>query len=273
MERRVPGERIPLTGKQNIRDLGGYRTKDGMHVCLHKLIRSESLNGISEADKTILTGEYNLRRILDFRTLAEVKEKPDPVMEGVEYIHHPILSEAQMGMTHGEKEEGFGLLAFLVELLRNGSGGPEKFMSDLYAQLVTEEHTVAQYRRFFDYLLEQEEGAVLWHCSAGKDRAGTGAVLVLWALGVDEETIRQDYLLTNRYLKEELDQMIARLAVQVPEPEILEGVRIMNSACESYLNRLLDTAEEHYGSMDGFLERELGLCGERRELLRRKYLE
>lgn len=145
-------------------------------------------------------------------------------------------------------------------------------MSDLYAELVTDENTVKRYRTFFDLLLQQEEGAILWHCSAGKDRAGMGAVFVLWALGVDEETIRRDYLLTNIYLKENLEEMLAFLSAKVSDPRVIEGVRIMNSACESYLNRLLLAVKEGYGSMDRFLEDKLGLDGGKRALLQKKYL-
>lgn len=170
MDERKPGSPIRLESKKNVRDLGGYRTKDGRAVCRCRLIRSESLYGLSEGDKRILTEEYCLRRIIDFRTLAETGEKPDPIIEGVEYIHNPILSEAQMGMTHEEKAGGFGLLKFLVELIQGGDNGPEKFMSDLYAELVTDENTVKRYRTFFDLLLQQEEGAIL--CTARRGRTG-----------------------------------------------------------------------------------------------------
>lgn len=273
MEHRMPGDRIVLEKIANVRDLGGYRTQDGRCIRMHKLIRSEGLYGITDKDKQILVEEYELRKIIDFRTLAETKEKPDPVMAQVEYVHNPILNEAQMGITHeGEKEEK-GLLDFLVDMIREGSDGPEKFMSDLYAELVSHGDTLRQYRRFFELLLSQEEGAVLWHCSAGKDRAGAGAIFLLWALGVDEETIRRDYLLTNVYLKESLDRMIAKLAQKVPDERVLEGVRIMNSAQESYLERLMDEITARYGSMDRFMEKELGLTAEVKEQLRKKYLE
>ena len=100
MAEKIPGDRIKLEGKRNIRDLGGYRTADGRRIRPNRLIRSENLSGLTENDIRILTREYELRTIVDFRTLAEAMEKPDPVMEGVNYIHNPVLSEAQMGMTH-----------------------------------------------------------------------------------------------------------------------------------------------------------------------------
>lgn len=272
MAEKIPGDRIKLEGKRNIRDLGGYQTADGRRIRPHRLIRSENLSGLTENDIRILTREYELRTIVDFRTLAEATEKPDPVMEGVNYIHNPVLSEAQMGMTHEEKTENFGLLKFLVDLIQTDPDGPEHFMSDMYAQLVTEEYTLKQYRHFFELLLCQEEGSLLWHCSAGKDRAGTGAILILYALGVPGETIREDYLLTNRYLEQDLERMLGMLAAKIPDPKVLDGVRIMNTARESYLKRLLDTVTETYGSMDEFLKTQMGIGQEERRILRERYL-
>ena len=143
----------------------------------------------------------------------------------------------------------------------------------MYAQLVEEEFSRQQYRKFFEMLLKQEEGAILWHCTAGKDRAGTGAVLVLKALGVDDETIRRDYMLTNEYLKKNLDAMMKSLKWKVPDKKVREGIRIMNSACESFLDGLYATVDRLYGSMDVFLEKGLGLGEKELEVLRNKYLE
>ena len=114
---------------------------------------------------------------------------------------------------------------------------------------------------------------MLWHCSAGKDRAGMGAVYLLWALGVSEPVIRADYVLTDRYLEKNLNRMIAHLAETVPDEKVLNGVRIMNTARESYLNRLYAEVDRHYGSMDAFLREGLGLGEEEKRELRENYLE
>ena len=265
--------RILLAGIANARDLGVYKTEDGRQIRPHRLIRSDCLTGMTEDDAKILTEDYELRMVVDFRTAAELAEKPDPVLPSVTYIHNPILNETQMGMTHDEKAENKGLLDFLVELIQSGENGPEQFMSDLYAQLVLHEETVRQYRRFFGYVLNNREGALLWHCSAGKDRAGMGAVYLLWALGVSEPVIRADYLLTDRYLEKNLNRMIAHLAESVPDEKVLSGVRVMNTARESYLNRLYAEVEKHYGSMDAFLWEGLGIGPQEKQELRENYLQ
>lgn len=100
-----------------------------------------------------------------------------------------------------------------------------------------------------------------------------GAVYLLWALGVSEPVIRADYLLTDRYLEKNLNRMITHLAETVPDEKVLNGVRIMNTARESYLNRLYAEVDRHYGSMDAFLREGLGLGEEEKRELRENYLE
>ena len=81
-----------------------------------------------------------------------------------------------------------------------------------------------------------------------------------------------DYLLTNRYLEQDLERMLGMLAAKIPDPKVLDGVRIMNTARESYLKRLLDTVTETYGSMDEFLKTQMGIGQEERRILRERYL-
>ena len=102
-----------------------------------------------------------------------------------------------------------------------------------------------------------------------------GAVYLLWALGVSEPVIRADnhLLHPNRYLEKNLNRMIAHLAETVPDEKVLNGVRIMNTARESYLNRLYAEVDRHYGFMDAFLREGLGLGEEEKRELRENYLE
>ena len=100
-----------------------------------------------------------------------------------------------------------------------------------------------------------------------------GAVYLLWALGVSEPVIRADYLLTDRYLEKNLNRMIDHLAETVPDEKVLNGVRVMNTARESYLNRLYAEVEKHYGSMDAFLQEGLGIGAQEKQALRENYLE
>ena len=143
----------------------------------------------------------------------------------------------------------------------------------LSPRLVGDELSRERYARFFEYLLAQEEGAVLWHCSAGKDRAGLGAALVLSALGVPEGTIREDYLLTNTYMQPANDLLIAQLAKAAGvSEEKLAKVKIIFDAKEAYFDSALNYIKNEYGTVTEYLKEALGIDEEKLQKLQRMYL-
>ena len=116
---------------------------------------------------------------------------------------------------------------------------------DVYKRqaLVSDDFSVTGLKHFFDILLAQKEGAVLWHCSAGKDRVGTATALLLTALGVEREVIIRDYLLTNGYLEPETEAMVAKVAAKVQNERLLTGIRILNGAERSYIESMFAETE------------------------------
>jgi protein-tyrosine phosphatase len=122
----------------------------------------------------------------------------------------------------------------------------------------------------FDQLLVLEtDKALMIHCTAGKDRTGVGAALILYALGVNEETIIKDYELTNQYRKELNEQTVKLMTAQgVPE----NSARSMMAAKAEYLNAAFDAIKKQFGSVDLFLEKEIGLDAGKRKLLQSKFL-
>ena len=263
------GSRIPLEGAPNTRDLGGYRGAGGRMVKRHRLIRSGALFGLSQEDARILREEYGLAAVVDFRTRAEAEERPDTPVEGVSYVSLPVLREAQLGMTH---EENPDRKISLMELVQDESTDAVGFMQKIYEALVHDAHALSQYREFFQILLRQKEGAVLWHCSAGKDRAGTAAALVLEALGVEREVIYRDYMLTNLYVRERLAQMLGRAASQGADERALTGIAVMNCAKREFLESVFGAIEADYGDTRRFFQAKMGLGPAELENLRENYL-
>lgn len=268
-----PGERIALEGAANTRDLGGYQTTDGMMVKPHLLIRSGALDKLTENDGRILTEEYGLKTIVDLRTDTEVAQKPDLVMEGVTVVRNPLIRDATVGMTHeGSTEKEGSAVDMLIEMVEQMDGKVEEYNRGSYAKLVTDDYSLSQLKNFFTILLENEDGAILWHCTAGKDRVGTSTALLLSALGVDREVIVEDFLLTNTFYKAQEDALIKVASEKTTDPEMLENIRILNGVRESYIRTVFTTIDEQYGSMDQFLEEQMGLTPEKRQLLKDKYL-
>ena len=264
-------KRIELNRLYNTRDLGGYKNREGKTIRPRKLIRSGALGGGTSGDWEILMKEYQLKTIVDFRTEEEIKEKPDPQLPKVTYIKNPILSAKMLGITRESDSEKRGLEE-LAEYIRSVDGNCKDFYRRTYPVFVTDANALKHYKRFFQILLDQEEGAVLWHCSAGKDRVGTGTALLFSALDVDRELIEKDYLLSGGYLEPETLQMIAEIKKHTDDACIEKGVRILNGVESEYLETVFQVIDTEYGSMNHFLAEQMGLDKDKREYLKEKYL-
>lgn len=267
----MKSNRIPLAGLRNTRDLGGFCTRDGRRVREHRCIRSGELSAMTEEDGKILLKEYGLRTVVDFRTETERAEKPDPVLPGVRYIHNPILREQTLGITRERPNDGV-IASFLGAMNSEGFTG-SSYMAGIYASIVSEPYSQQQYGRFFDLLLTQEEGAILWHCSAGKDRVGVGTVLFLTALGVPEEDAAADYLMTNAYLAEDIRQMVQSITASRGSDEGAEEIAALFSVNEAYMESVFRAMKETCGSTEGYLRQAIGLTEEKLERLKGLYLE
>ena len=128
------------------------------------------------------------------RSEEERMERPDTYMEGLRYISLPVLEEGMLGIS-----EAGGLGTMLFQL----RGNIEEYMEQQYASLVLDQLCLNQFARFFDILLHQEEGAVLYHCTEGKDITGVATALLLYVLGVPKRAIREEFMRTNEFLAEE----------------------------------------------------------------------
>ena len=166
MSRKIEFEKL-----RNTRDLGGMKTADGRTIKTGKLIRSGHLIAASEKDQEKLAGLIDT--VVDFRSDRECTERPEPHISGTNYYHIPVLEETKPGVTRDEDsyEEVRKKMLGEAEIAR-------KYMVRVYGGFVTSEHCRAQYERFIRLLLEDHGKAVLWHCTAGKDRAGFGTVIV-----------------------------------------------------------------------------------------------
>ena len=259
---------IAFDGLLNTRDLGYLSTGSGQRIPLRKLLRSGMLAGASRQDLQRLRDEYELNVVIDFRTAEEQNDYPDPKgdLPGVRFVDAPILNFSTMGITREEAlAEQFTSIADIL-------GDPKHLMGDLYAHMLLDETGRQGYQRFFEVLAKNDRGAVLWHCSAGKDRAGLATVLLLTVLEVPAEAIRADYLATNNYLESREEDFVKKLPFEDPPSQLLDSIHILNTADEAFLNTGIRAIEEEYGSIDGYLKGALGVDEATKELIRKRYL-
>ncbi len=259
---------IPFRDLKNTRDLGGMPAKDGRTIRSGKLIRSGMLYGIGKSDLVTLAGTVGL--IIDFRTDIEVREKPDPVIPGVDYLSLPPFQNLTGGISRdvASFEEAFCMAVSDADRTREEMIGH-------YVGFVTNPVSLSQYTRFLRELLKPRDKAVLWHCTAGKDRAGIAAVLVEELLGVDREAVREDYLATNLYVGEQVKGMQDIVIRRVGEltPSAKQAIDWMFLAHADFLDAFYESVRKNYKTMDAFLLHGLKISDSERDMLRLLYLE
>ena len=261
-------ERMKMNRLNNTRDLGGMITADGRRIRPGKLIRSGHLYYADEADCALLADTVSV--IVDFRTARETAEKPDPVFPGVKYHALPVLTESSAGIT---REEGTDRNS-MVSLMREPESA-KAHMCRMYRTIGSSPECAARYETFVRILLENREKAVLWHCTAGKDRAGFASVIIEELLGVSRADIYEDYLMTNVFLREEVDALMGELKQMAGAGDAVseESMRILFSADREYLDALYDAIEETCGGMETYLRDVLHVSDADRAILKERYLQ
>lgn len=264
----MENRKIKFEKIKNARDLGGLETADGRHIRHDLLIRCGHLGQATEKDIALLTDRYRLRSIIDFRIGAEVDSDPDKNVPGAEYENLSVLDDSIFGIARDQ----YSLESWL-NLFRSDPADPEKVFGDMYRKILFGDRVIPFVRHFFDVLLEDRDGAVLWHCSAGKDRAGVMTVLVLLAFGVPEKDIIDDYMLTRETSRKEIRQMKMILPFKFREKAIRNCVYVLLDVRERYVTDILAEIKRDYGDAEAFLDKRFGISHEEIVKLRNKYLE
>ena len=288
---------IGLTGVDNARQLGGYVTEDGRKVKENVLLRTAKLVNATDDDIAKLTDTYHLDEICDFRTSSEREAEPDPEIDGVDNVWISIIDEGTMNSMSGKDKETeeSETQTQADESSAAGSSSTESAsgaaaqtqdpvdqmiayvenmdVSSMYVDMVKSEHSQEGYHQFFEELLTHGDGAILWHCTAGKDRAGLGAVLLLSALGVDRETALEDFDLTNQYYGDKVDQMAEAAKAKGLSDDKVEQLKGLVGVNRSYMEAALDYIDEQYGDVNGYLKNALKLTDDDIKALQDKYLE
>ncbi|MBW1783973.1 MAG: tyrosine-protein phosphatase [Deltaproteobacteria bacterium] len=255
----VIGERqVHLEGAVNCRDLGGYETTDGRRIRWGQVFRSDSLSRLTEKDQ-VKIAQLRLRIVIDFRTPNEVKKSPDrlPQDDSLAYVNLPI--------THGEFD-----FVDAVERIKRGDDNwlTEDFMVSGYI------HNVDEFSGLWGDVIRRltrpENRPLLFHCTGGKDRAGTCAALILIALGVPKETVIEDHQLSNTLIADLIEKVYDRIASYGVDPQKLSPYFTAPREC---ITSLLDHLQKAYGSPVGYLKRAAGLTDEILALLKEELLE
>ena len=258
----VPGTQLDFAGGTNFRELGGYEADEGKHVKWGQIWRGiPTCKLTGEADRAKLDA-LGLRLILDLRSVEEAKKEPDYVPDGARLVQICGLCA----------EDGHEIAFAPGDIDRLMASAPEGYDVPrvLYRRMLTGNKAFKELFR----ALEAGETPILFHCSAGKERTGVAAMLILLALGASDETICADYAQTNVCRRAEIEAVMQEHADEIAaDPSCRNHYYRMAGVSPEAAPFVLDTIRSQFGSAENYLEAEYGLTPARLMRLRRMYLE
>jgi protein-tyrosine phosphatase len=238
---------LPLESAFNLRDFGGYASSGGGHVRRGMLYRSGTMHHLTEEDERRLVA-LGIATVFDLRRRKEREAEPTRWCEA-----------AGLDLLSRDHDQSAGVLEELLKGSESTASMMRDAILDLYRAL-PREHALS-YRIIFERLLAGK-APLLLHCAAGKDRTGVGAALILSALDVPRELILADYVMTAEVA--DFDRILSRHAARFPR-ELLAP--LLASEPEYLLTAFAEIEREH-GSVDAFLEDQLGIGSPERRRLR-----
>ncbi|WEV70779.1 tyrosine-protein phosphatase [Lactobacillus sp. ESL0785] len=266
MTEKLINQLIGINSGRNFRELGGYKTSDGKTVKMHKLLRTANLGTLDDADLKFLQ-DYGVKYIVDFRSKEEAEHQPDHIPAGAKYDFDPVFSE---DLTNSSKS----IEQIIAEGPKNKNAGFEHMLI-AYDDMITSKPAQKAYQHFFDLLLanDQDGQSLIFHCTAGKDRTGVGALLILTALGVPLETIKQDYLLTNVATADFVKGFLIKAKAEGADDATVNVLKDFQTVHVEYIEHVLETINKNYGSVNNYLRDIMKLTDSEISKLRNIYLK
>lgn len=249
---------MKIQGGINFRDLGGLQSQDGRRLKPRRFFRSGSLSRLTDEDCRTMKA-LGVTHILDYRDPHEAEGDKDVVWDGVHYECCPANPPSHASSSDTKDFFSESHLAAM----------PMDFLNSLYKELPFQNKA---YQRLLHKAENLHVGGILHHCAIGKDRTGVGSAIFLMALNMSQETILEDYLLTEEGLKPFRAKLISRIEPLL-SAQALEKFHHLMSAREGFLHSAFDEIKKRYGNFERYLEVEFSLTGERRQKLQALFLE
>lgn len=254
-------EKIDLEGANNFRDMGGYPTAFGSMTRRGLLYRSDHLGNLTEADQQLIA-QLGIKTVVDLRRQEERDEILDNIVDpAINQVWLPVAAEGSdvQKMRRG-LEEG-----------RIDDAGAYQHLVEANQQFVQVFSHV--YSDFLHLLLDPANYPLVFHCTAGKDRAGYAAALSLLTVGVSQDVVFHDYLATNHCTANYVNGILDGLS-DLPEMKASpEAIRTLMQVQPAFLQTAVDTYHQDYGSLDNYLLKALGINEAKRSTLRDILLE
>lgn len=253
MDKRI----IPLKSLLNCRTLGGLPSAFGGSIRDNILYRSAAWDHLTPEDGAVLRDKCGITLDVDLRTDAEVFKGPDKSVSGVTYLAMPVSHNHIPGVSR-EMEPGKDITE---DMLPN--------LHEMYRGLVSLPQYTESFSQILHTIMNYRDGAVLWHCTAGKDRCGMTAFFLETMLGVDLQTRVQDYMMTNRDFTPQAWKHFFLILLTKRNLTFAKKIFATLVAKESYLEAALQVIDRDFGGMDNYLHNQLHITQEEIEDFRR----
>ena len=268
---------IPVNGIINARDLGGYIMQDGRRLRDGMLLRSAHLADATDEDLQYLSS-IPIAKVIDFRKDIEMNGKTDRMVPGAEYIRLEIdasgkivsqATEDEKRLFTGNKQ--FDVKKFMVMAAFNPMA--QKIAQQMYPNLTNDPECRKQFKQFFRLILDTANGAILYHCTQGKDRTGFASALILAALGAGRDTIVADFDATNRVYEEDVRQCCQNVRLMGGKENEIATVKSFLGANTDNFIKALESIDREFGTIEAYLKGPIGLTEQDILTLRERYLE
>lgn len=242
---------VHMQGALNFRDAGGYKTKEGKTVKTNRVFRSADISKLTDVDMQTMASKH-IRTVIDFRGIKEAAAAPDKLLPATDYIQCPAGSDSLPD-------------AKQIAMMVKQGGWLEKFYGEGGLP-----YFGARYKPFFQKLLVlSDTSALMYHCTGGRDRTGMATALFLYALQVPQQTIEADFVASNVYLAPMHEKMYKGMAQMMQLDSV--AVRKTMELRPELLQIFFGAITTKYGSIEKFMEQELGVGKKELAELRRKY--
>ena len=262
----LKNQQIGVSSAHNARQLGGYIIGD-KQIKKDLLLRSAKLSSLSNEDSILLADKFRVQCIYDFRSSEEIQTAPDIIPGSSRHLPLSI----SFSDNSGSSGYRFDSDAQMIQMLLENAEHPmiQAMCENMYDKIFFEEASQEVYRRFFSDLLSinPDNGAVLWHCTQGKDRAGSASAMLLAALGADRELIMTDFRLSKDYYDPHLE------SIEMETENQRKVIYTLISANPAVFESTLDKVDAEYGSFQNYLTECIGVTQEMMETLQDRYLE
>lgn len=244
-----------VEGAVNLRDVGGHRTPAGV-VRVGIVFRAGMTHHVTSEGLLALSRELGVRTVIDFRAARELADDglADFDAPGIRHVHLPIGGGT--AVIPEEREQRFAAFR----------SGPVAW-AEVYEQLIST--GTAAYRQFFEVLCEDDALPAVFHCTAGRDRTGLAAALLLATLGVGDDEIARDYALSGERLMPHMHRLErTRLEMGMATDEFERFIATTEEPIRDFLGRL----RRDHGSVVGYLA-SIGVTERTFDLLRHRLVE